>query len=442
MSIVEKEVSLNNFDKFELHNDLLKGIYNNGINNPTPVQKQAIKLGILGGDVRVSAPTGTGKTLAYIAPVIQYLLTNKTHKLKIRALVLAPTRELALQIHERVKKYTKFTNIKSVSVCGGMKISGQINRLRRKTDLLIATPGRLLDLANQNALDLSEVKLLVLDEADRMLDMGFIPDVNKIFSLPNSLDQRMMFSATFNQQIQKIADSLLQNPSVINVAKANAIPKNLKQIAHPVSVNEKIDLLINLINNKNWSQSIIFTKTKKGADDLAFKLNKEKINTKAIHGDLPQGKRNRVLANFRDNKIQVLAATDVAARGLDIKSLDSVINFDLPRDSEDYVHRIGRTGRAGSGGEAVTFVTNHDNRNWQKILKDLKINLEFTFLEGFGRDINKQSKSNKKRNNYNKTKKTFNSKQRTDSKKTKKNNSSKKNTNKKQFSKKTIKSKH
>ena len=442
MSIVEKEVSLNNFDKFELHNDLLKGIYNNGINNPTPVQKQAIKLGILGGDVRVSAPTGTGKTLAYIAPVIQYLLTNKTHKLKIRALVLAPTRELALQIHERVKKYTKFTNIKSVSVCGGMKISGQINRLRRKTDLLIATPGRLLDLANQNALDLSEVKLLVLDEADRMLDMGFIPDVYKIFSLPNSLDQRMMFSATFNQQIQKIADNLLQNPSVINVARANAIPKNLKQIAHPVSVNEKIDLLINLINNKNWSQSIIFTKTKKGADDLAFKLNKEKINTKAIHGDLPQGKRNRVLANFRDNKIQVLAATDVAARGLDIKSLDSVINFDLPRDSEDYVHRIGRTGRAGSGGEAVTFVTNHDNRNWQKILKDLKINLEFTFLEGFGRDINKQSKSNKKRNNYNKTKKTFNSKQRTDSKKTKKNNSSKKNTNKKQFSKKTIKSKH
>ena len=436
MSIVEKEASLSSFNNFELHNDLLKGISNNGISSPTPVQKQAIKLGVLGGDIRVSAPTGTGKTLAYIAPVIQYLLNNKTHKLKIRALVLAPTRELALQIHERVKKYTKFTNIKSVSVCGGMKINGQINRLRRKTDLLIATPGRLLDLVNQNALDLSEVKLLVLDEADRMLDMGFIPDVNKIFSLPNLLEQRMMFSATFNQQIQKIADNLLQKPNVINVARVNAIPKNLKQIAHPVSVNEKTDLLIKLINDKNWSQSIVFTKTKKGADDLAFKLNKEKINAKAIHGDLPQGKRNRVLAAFRDHKIQVLVATDVAARGLDIKSLDSVINFDLPRDSEDYVHRIGRTGRAGSGGEAVTFVTKHDTRNWQKILKELKTNLDFTFLEGFGRDINKQSTSNKKRKNYNKNRKNLHSKQPTSSKKSKKSYSSNKNTSKKQFSKK------
>ena len=422
MSIAEKEVVasseekvlLSQFEAFGLHGSLLKGIFDQGIKKPTPVQTKTIKYAMTGGDVRVAAPTGTGKTLAYIAPVVQYLLENKTHKLKIRSLILAPTRELALQIHERVKQYTKFTNIKSASVCGGMRISSQINRLRRKTDILIATPGRLLDLVEQNALDLSDVSILILDEADRMLDMGFIPDVNKIFSLPRSLEQRMMFSATFNQQIQKIADKLLKHPAVINVAKVNSIPKNVTQIIHPVAVSEKIDLLINLISNKNWMQSIVFSKTKKGADDLAYKLNKQNINAKAIHGDLPQGKRNRVLEAFRENKTQVLVATDVAARGLDIRSLDSVINFDLPRDAEDYVHRIGRTGRAGAGGEAVTLVTNQDKRNWQRIAKDLNLSLSFSFLEGFGRDFSANIVDKKAKKSFGKFRKSSKPRQQKD----------------------------
>ena len=392
-----EEVKKDGFVDFDFHEKVQQGIASQNIHQPTPVQKKAIPIILSGSDVRVSAPTGTGKTGTYSWPILDLLEKNKIHKQVIRALVIIPTRELALQVHERVRLYSKFSTIKPVVVCGGMKISSQIDKLRRKTDVLIATPGRLLDLVNQNIVCLRNIEMLVLDEADRMLDMGFMPDVERILKLTPKDCQRLLFSATYNKKMEYASNGLLKNPKVIEVSNKNHIPEKVKQTAHPVEASRKIELVINLLSENNWSQVLVFTKTKRGADNLAYQLNKSKFESRAIHGDLTQSKRNKVLTDFRNNKTQVLVATDVASRGLDIKQLDCVINYDLPSVIEDYLHRVGRTGRAGASGEAITLLTNEDRSYWQLIMKELSLQCKLVYLEGYGADFNDKVKSSSKR---------------------------------------------
>lgn len=346
------------FTELSLNESILRAIEETGYTEPTPIQAQAIPAVIEGKDVMAAAQTGTGKTAGFTLPILHTLSKGKKASAnKTRALILTPTRELAAQIAESVDTYGKYLPITSTVVFGGVKINPQMQRLRRGVDILVATPGRLLDLFNQNAVKFDELEMLVLDEADRMLDMGFIHDIKRIIKELPKNRQNLLFSATFSDDIRNLAKGLVNNPIEISVTPRNTTVKAVKQWLVPVDKSKKTQLLINLIKDKQWHQVLVFSRTKHGANKLVKKLDAAGIRALAIHGNKSQGARTRALAEFKQLKIQVLVATDIAARGIDIDELPNVVNFDLPNVPEDYVHRIGRTGRAGASGEAVSLVS-------------------------------------------------------------------------------------
>ncbi len=359
------------FTDLGLAEPILRAISDAGYTSPTPIQAQAIPQVLTGGDLLAGAQTGTGKTAGFTLPIL-HLLNQKPAidlgKGRPRCLMLTPTRELAAQIEESVKTYGKYLSLTSTVIFGGVNINPQISRLKKPLDILVATPGRLLDLANQRAVDLSGVEILVLDEADRMLDMGFIRDIKKVLALLPKARQNLLFSATFSDEIKALADGLLNNPGFVEVARRNTASELVEQTVHMISQSFKRELVSHLVKHNNWQQVLVFTRTKHGANRLAEKLVKDGIEAAAIHGNKSQGARTKALAQFKDGTIRVLVATDIAARGLDIDQLPQVINFELPNVPEDYVHRIGRTGRAGSSGAAVSLV----DREELKLLKDIE----------------------------------------------------------------------
>ncbi len=350
------------FSDLGLTEEIVRSVTEHGYTVPTPIQAQAIPVVLTGGDLLAGAQTGTGKTAGFVLPILQRL-SDKTVKgpsagrPPVRALILTPTRELAAQVEESVQIYGKYTKLSSMAMFGGVSLNPQIQRLRSRVDILVATPGRLLDHVTQKNLDLSSVQILVLDEADRMLDMGFIRDIRKILALLPKQRQNLLFSATFSDEIKLLADGLLNSPTLIEVARRNTTAETITQTIYPVDSDKKRALLVHLIKERQWFQVLVFTRTKHGANRLAEQLNKEDIPAMAIHGNKSQGARTRALAEFKTGKLQVLVATDIAARGIDISELPYVVNFELPNVAEDYVHRIGRTGRAGSEGEAISLVS-------------------------------------------------------------------------------------
>ncbi|KJS01910.1 MAG: hypothetical protein VR65_07460 [Desulfobulbaceae bacterium BRH_c16a] len=346
------------FSALGLSDALLRALEEKGFAIPTAIQQKAIPAGLAGRDVMAAAQTGTGKTAGYVLPLLQRLAGGgKVKANHIRALVLTPTRELAVQVGESVVAYGKHLSLKSGVVYGGVKINPQMMKLRGGIDVLVATPGRLLDLSSQNAVKFAQVELLVLDEADRMLDLGFIGDIRKILALLPAKRQNMLFSATFSSDIRALTEGLLKNPVTIQVSPPNTAAKSVKQFVYEVDKSRKPALLSHLIRHNGWEQVLVFVRTKDGADRLVQKLEHDGISVAAIHGDKRQGERSRALADFKANTIRVLVATDVASRGIDINELPRVINLDLPKVPEDYIHRIGRTGRAGSDGEGISLVS-------------------------------------------------------------------------------------
>jgi ATP-dependent RNA helicase RhlE len=337
---------------------ILEAVAEQGYDTPSPIQEKAIPAVLSGKDVMAAAQTGTGKTAGFTLPLLQRLSesNNNVQANQVRALVLTPTRELAAQVAESVKTYGKNLPLTSTVVFGGVKINPQMMRLRRGVDVLVATPGRLLDLYNQNAVKFSQLEVLILDEADRMLDMGFIHDIKKIMRFLPKQRQNLLFSATFSDDIRNLAKGLVSNPIEVSVSSPNTTVETVDHWICPVDKKQKIELLGHLINDNQWHQVLVFSRTKHGANKLTKKLEAVGLTAAAIHGNKSQGARTKALANFKAGKIQVLVATDIAARGLDIDQLPHVINFDLPNVPEDYVHRIGRTGRAGSSGEAISLV--------------------------------------------------------------------------------------
>jgi ATP-dependent RNA helicase RhlE len=378
--------NVGDFKDLGLAEPLLRAINDAGYSTPTPIQTKAIPLVLNGGDLLAGAQTGTGKTAGFTLPIL-HLLTQKPAanpaKGKPRCLILTPTRELAAQIAESVQTYGKHLDLKSMVVFGGVSINPQINRLGRFVDILVATPGRLLDLANQKKVDLSGIEILVLDEADRMLDMGFIHDIKKILAKLPKERQNLLFSATFADEIKKLADSLLNNPGFVEVARRNTASEMVAQTVHMVPQSHKRDLVAYLIKENDWQQVLIFTRTKHGANRLAEKLVKSGISASAIHGNKSQGARTRALAEFKAGTIRALVATDIAARGLDIDQLPQVINFELPNVPEDYVHRIGRTGRAGTTGSAISLVDREEVKYLKDIEKLIKREIPKVKIEGF-----------------------------------------------------------
>lgn len=345
------------FSELGLHADLLRAVTAQGYTEPTPIQRQAIPVVLEGRDMLASAQTGTGKTAGFTLPMLQRLNTGKRpEKRQVRALVLTPTRELAAQVGESVSTYGQHLALRSHIIFGGVGQQPQIDALKAGLDVLVATPGRLLDLHQQGHVDLSSVEILVLDEADRMLDMGFIHDIKRLLRLVPKKRQNLLFSATFSNEIQTLAQQLLDNPAMIEVAPRNTTAEKIEQAIYRVDREKKRELLAHLIQQNGWFQVLVFTRTKHGANRLAEQLSKQNIPAMAIHGNKSQGARTRALTAFKSGDLQVLVATDIAARGLDINELPHVVNFDLPNVAEDYVHRIGRTGRAGSNGEAVSLV--------------------------------------------------------------------------------------
>ena len=345
------------FTDLGLPEALLKAVTQQGYDTPTPIQEQAIPAILRGQDVMAAAQTGTGKTAGFTLPLLARLSQGQQASAnQARALVLAPTRELAAQVHDSVTNYGQFLPLKSAVVFGGVKINPQMMKLRRGVDILVATPGRLLDLYNQNAVKFSQLEILVLDEADRMLDMGFIIDIKKILKLLPKKRQNLLFSATFSNEIRDLAKGLVNNPVEISVSPRNTTVKSVEQWICPVDKKQKSPLLCHLINDNQWHQVLVFSRTKHGANKLVRQLEATGLRAAAIHGNKSQGARTKALANFKDNTIQVLVATDIAARGIDIDQLPYVINFDLPNIPEDYVHRIGRTGRASATGHAISLV--------------------------------------------------------------------------------------
>ena len=347
------------FVSLKLADPLLRAIADAGYTTPTPVQAQAIPLVLAGGDLLAGAQTGTGKTAGFTLPILQRLSEKPAANPRTgrpRCLMLTPTRELAAQIEESVQTYGKYLSLKSMVMFGGVNINPQIKALRGQMDILVATPGRLLDHVGQKTLDLSGVEILVLDEADRMLDMGFIRDIKKILALLPAQRQNLLFSATFSDEIKTLADGLLHNPGYVEVARRNSTVELITQSAHLVPQKLKSYLLSHLIKHHDWKQVLVFTRTKHGANRLAEKLIGDGIPAAAIHGNKSQPARTKALAQFKDGSLPVLVATDIAARGLDIDQLPHVVNFELPNVPEDYVHRIGRTGRAGSSGAAISLV--------------------------------------------------------------------------------------
>ena len=349
------------FESLGLAEPLVRAVHEQGYTVPTPIQLQAIPAVLNGGDLLAGAQTGTGKTAGFTLPMLHRLLASGPKKdargrIAIRALILTPTRELAAQVEESVRVYGKHVPLTSMVMFGGVGMGPQLDKLRRGVDILVATPGRLLDHHQQGSLDLSHVEIFVLDEADRMLDMGFIHDIKKVLTYLPKQKQSLLFSATFSDEIKQLADRLLNQPALIEVARRNQTAETISQKVHPVGRERKKDLLAHLIRQGNWHQVLVFTRMKHGANRLAEFLNKEEISAMAIHGNKSQGARTKALAEFKSGDLQVLVATDIAARGIDIDQLPHVVNFELPNVPEDYVHRIGRTGRAGAQGEAISLV--------------------------------------------------------------------------------------
>ena len=372
------------FKSLGLSDAFVKAVEEKGYTKPSPIQEKAIPHILEGKDVLASAQTGTGKTAGFTLPVLQYLSETKHPKYRpIRALVLTPTRELAAQVHDNVREYSKYVNIKSAVVFGGVKAASQIATLKRGVDILVATPGRLLDLHDQKAVSFKRIDVFILDEADRMLDMGFVRDINKIISYMPAKRQNLMFSATFSKEIKKLASGILRNPVEVETAPQNSTAKKVSHKVYKIDKKKKTEFTIKLIKDNNWNQVLIFTRTKHGANRLTQNLIKSKISAAAIHGNKSQGARTKALKNFKDNTIKVLVATDIAARGLDIPLLPYVINYELPNVPEDYVHRIGRTGRAGAEGEAISLVCSEETEYQKEIEKLLKENLKSVIVEGF-----------------------------------------------------------
>ncbi len=373
------------FESLGLRTELLRAASEKGYSTPTPIQSQAIPPILDGRDLMGGAQTGTGKTAGFTLPLLQRLMASKQEKKRrvIRALVLAPTRELAAQVTDSVRDYGKHLPIRTTAVFGGVSINPQIKKLRDGVDVLVATPGRLLDHVGQNTIDLSRVEILVLDEADRMLDMGFILDIRKILKLLPKKKQTLLFSATFSNDIKRLANDLLNNPELIEVAQRNTSAERVTQVVHPVDAKKKRKLLSKLIGVGNWKQVLVFARTKRNCDRLAQSLVKDGLNAAAIHGGKSQGARTKALADFKSGKVRVLVATDIAARGLDISQLPHVVNYELPHVPEDYVHRIGRTGRAGHEGEAVSLVCIDEAKLLKDIERLIKIQIPKAVIENF-----------------------------------------------------------
>jgi ATP-dependent RNA helicase RhlE len=377
------------FDNLGLIPSLLKAVKEKGYEVPSPIQEKAIPLILKGKDILASAQTGTGKTAGFTLPLLQRLSSNPTNgKRNIRALILTPTRELAAQIYDNVLEYSTHLNLRSTVIFGGVNQRPQVATLRQGVDVLIATPGRLLDLVNQKVLFLSSVNILVLDEADRMLDMGFKRDLDKIMSIIPRQRQNLLFSATFSKEIKFLAREILNNPEIVEATPENTTVEAIVQKAYKVDKNKKATLVIKLILEGGWFQVLVFTRTKHGANNLCKKMIKSNIKAAAIHGNKSQSARTKALSGFKNGTVEVLVATDIAARGLDIPLLPHVINFELPNIPEDYVHRIGRTGRAGAKGEALSLVSSEENNYLRDIEKLIGNRIQISTVEGFEPDPN------------------------------------------------------
>lgn len=372
------------FSTLGLCEPILRAISAEGYTNPTPIQKEAIPVIMRGQDLLASAQTGTGKTAGFTLPLLHKLSTQPAAKSNhVKVLILAPTRELAAQIHASIIQYGQFLKLRSAVVFGGVKINPQMIKLRAGVELLVATPGRLLDLIGQRAVSLSQVDTLVLDEADRMLDMGFIRDITKIMSMVPKVRQTLLFSATFSPEICALSKEFLKKPIEISVAPRNETAAGVVQKVHPVDKARKAALLSHLIRNEKWDQALVFSRTKHGANKLVKTLALDGIEAVAIHGNKSQSQRTKALADFKNGKVHILVATDIAARGIDIDKLPMVVNFDLPQVAEDYVHRIGRTGRAGSVGGAVSLVSADEISELQDIERLIKRRIERVEIDDF-----------------------------------------------------------
>ncbi len=384
------------FDDLNLAPAIMKAVREQGYETPTPIQAQAIPAVLQGQDLLAGAQTGTGKTAAFTLPLLHRLSQSAAPKSKfggkgVRALVLTPTRELAAQVEESIRQYGKYLDLNSTVVFGGVGMNPQIDRIKRGVDFLVATPGRLLDLQQQGFLDLSTVEVLVLDEADRMLDMGFIHDVKKILALVPKEKQSLLFSATFSDEIRELAATLLKNPQSIQVTPRNTTVQRIAQVIHPVGRTKKKQVLLHIIQQNNWSQVLVFTRTKFGANNVAEFLTKNGVQAMALHGNKSQSARTQALAGFKSGEIRALVATDIAARGIDIDELPHVVNYEIPNVPEDYVHRIGRTGRAGNSGEAVSLVCMDEEGFMMEIERFTKQEIPVQVLEGFGPEDGEQA---------------------------------------------------
>ena len=374
------------FNELGLSAELLRAIDKKGYHQTTPIQRQAIPVILDRTDVLACAQTGTGKTAAFTLPILQRLQKPSSGSRHVQALILTPTRELAAQVAESVRDYGYHLPFKATVIFGGVSINTQIAKLRKGTDIVVATPGRLLDHIERNTIDLSRIKILVLDEADRMLDMGFIRDIRRILKKLPRRRQNLLFSATFSNEIKRLATDLLNAPIEIQVATRNALAEGVAQVAHPVDRARKRALLSHRIRSENWRQVLVFTRTKHGANRLAEQLSKDGLNTVAIHGNKSQASRTRALKEFKEGTVRILVATDIAARGLDIDKLPHVVNYELPHVAEDYVHRIGRTARAGQKGHAVSLVCVDEKKLLLGIERLLKREIEKEIIPGYEPD--------------------------------------------------------
>jgi ATP-dependent RNA helicase RhlE len=403
------------FNSLGLSDALLKAISKKGYTTPSPIQQKAIPPILEGKDVLASAQTGTGKTAGFTLPILQ-LLSQGQHlrQRPIRALILTPTRELAAQILANIKEYSTFLDLRSTVIFGGVNQNPQVSQLRQGVDILVATPGRLIDLQNQGLISLSKVEILVLDEADRMLDMGFLKDIERVMKVLPPKRQNLLFSATFSKDIKKLAMGILHNPVQVEATPENTTVDAIIQKIYPVAKEKKTELIIKLITEGNWKQILVFTRTKQGANKLTESMISSGIKAAAIHGNKGQGARTKALAGFKNGSLTALVATDIAARGLDIPLLPHVINFELPNIPEDYVHRIGRTGRAGASGEAISLVSPDETTFLRDIEKLVGLKLPKENIKGFEPDPNastepiKQGQGRQQRNSTPKKPKTDN----------------------------------
>jgi len=376
------------FDEIGLSADILATVTREGYTEPTPVQSAAIPHILAGRDVVAAAQTGTGKTAAFVLPILELLRRHANTGFSparhpVRALILTPTRELAVQVAEAVKTYSRGSALRSAVVYGGTKIDPEIRTLWNGVEILVATPGRLMDHMGQRSVNLSQVEFLVLDEADRMLDMGFIPDVRKIVAAIPAHRQTLLFSATYSDEIRRLAGEFLQDPETVEVAARNSVADNLTQVLYPVDAGRKADLLLHLIRRDQMDQVLVFTRSKVGASRLASYLDRRGVSTTAIHGDRTQTERTRALAAFKGRFVKVLVATDVASRGLDIEDLPYVVNYELPFEPQDYIHRIGRTGRAGASGTAISLVSPEEVEELRGVQRLLRKAIPFDVVDEF-----------------------------------------------------------